>query len=82
MTKHTGQGEMGRMMQACMRKCRWCPLIPVLLGVVLFLLGYFLEAEVVQILWLFFSGLIVFFGLIALIIMNLMIGRNRHNNPE
>ena len=41
-------------MQACMKGCRWCPLVPVVLGIILFLLGYFQNAETVRVLWLVF----------------------------
>lgn len=58
------------MMQACMKKCRWCPLIPMTLGVILFLLGYFLQAEMVRVLWLVFSCIPIFMGAVALIMMN------------
>ena len=58
------------MMQACMNGCRWCPLIPLAIGIILFLLGYFLDAETVRILWLVFSCLPIVMGLVALIMMN------------
>lgn len=62
-------------MQACIKKCRWCPLIPVILGVVLFLLGYFLDAEIVRILWLVFSCLPILMGLMALVMMNIFFNK-------
>ena len=60
------------MMQACMKGCRWCPLIPLVIGVILFLLGYFLDAETVRSLWLVFSCFPIVMGLMALIMMNTM----------
>jgi len=66
------EGVMRDMMQACMKKCRWCPIIPLIFGVVLFLPGYFLNAETVRILWLVFSCIPIFMGLMALIMMNTM----------
>lgn len=60
------------MMQTCMKQCRWCPLIPVVLGILLFFVGYFLTAETVKILWLAFSCLPIIMGLSALIAMNVM----------
>lgn len=60
------------MMQACMKGCRWCPLIPLTFGVVLFLLGYFLDAETARILLLVFSCVPIVMGLMALIMMNTM----------
>ena len=61
------------MMRACMKGCRWCPLIPLVIGVVLFLLGYFLNADTVRILWLVFSCLPIVIGLVALVITNTML---------
>ena len=63
---------MKNMMQACMKGCRWCPLIPLILGVILFLLGYFLDAQTVKLLWLVFSCIPIVVGLLALTMMNTM----------
>lgn len=60
------------MMQACMKGCRWCPLIPLILGIILFLLGYFLDAQTVRLLWLVFSCFPIVMGLMALVMMNTM----------
>ena len=60
------------MMPACMKGCRWCTLIPLVIGAILFLLGYFLDAETVRILWLVFSCLLTVMGLMALIMMTTM----------
>lgn len=66
-------------MKKCMMHCKWCPLIPVVLGVVLFLLGYFLDAEIVRIVWLVLSGLVVLMGIGCFIMTSLMMkfGRKR-----
>ena len=61
---------MKNMMQACKKKCRWCPVIPIVFGVILFLLGYFLNAETVRILWLVFSCLPIVMGTMGLVMMN------------
>ncbi len=50
-------------------KCRWFPLIPVVLGVVLLLLGYYLDAEITRILWMVVAGLTVLLGTFGLIMM-------------
>lgn len=63
------------MMQACMKGCRWCPLISLIFGVILFLLGYFLEADTVRVLWLVFSCLPIVIGVVGLIMMNFMFKR-------
>lgn len=63
---------MGMMMNHCMRAFRWFPLIPLVLGTVLFLLGYFLSAEVVRILWLVFAAIPILMGLFGFIMMSAM----------
>lgn len=60
------------MMKECMKRCRWCPLMPVVFGSILFLLGYFLDAENVRILWLVFTGFMVLMGIFMLIMINTM----------
>lgn len=59
------------MMKECMKACQWCAVFPVTFGVVLFLLGYFLDAEVVRILWLVFSGFVVLMGVFMFIMVRL-----------
>lgn len=59
-------------MKECMNRCRWCPLIPITFGIISFLLGYFLDAEIVRILWLIFSGLAILMGLFCFIMMSVM----------
>lgn len=62
--------KMPGMMKACMKKCRWCPLIPITFGTILFLLGYYLDAEEVRLLWLIFTGFMVLMGIFMLIMIN------------
>jgi hypothetical protein len=62
--------NMGAMMKVCMKKCRWCPLMPMTFGAVLFLLGFYLDAEVVKLLWLIFTGFMVLMGTFMLIMIN------------
>ena len=54
-----------------MGKCRWLPLIPVVLGIVLLLLGYVLDAEVTRILWMTAAGLVILMGAFAFLMMSL-----------
>lgn len=42
--------------------CQWCAIFPVTFGAILFLLGYFLDAEVVRILWMILSGFMILMG--------------------
>ncbi|OEU62091.1 MAG: hypothetical protein BA870_05700 [Desulfuromonadales bacterium C00003094] len=62
-------GEMKEMMKSCLQKCRWCPLLPIILGTIAFLLGYFLDAEIIRIIWLILSGTMVVMGLLCLLMM-------------
>jgi len=57
---------MSGMMKVCMRRAKWMPLFPLTMGIVFFLIGYLLSADVVRILWLVFSGLIILMGGIGL----------------
>jgi hypothetical protein len=54
-----------------MGKCRWFPLIPVVLGIVLLLLGYVLDPEVTRILWMTAAGLVILIGALAFLMMSL-----------
>ena len=65
------------MMAECMKKCRWFPLIPVIFGIALLLLGYYLDAEVTRILWMIFAGMLILMGAFCLLMMSNMI-RSRH----
>lgn len=62
--------NMSEMMKTCMKKCRWCPLMPITFGTILFLLGYYLDAEEVRLLWLIFTGFMVLMGIFMLIMIN------------
>jgi len=70
MIEMTSEMNMMVMMKECMKGCRVCSFIPITFGVLAFLLGYFLDAEIVRILWLVFSGLIILFGIFILLMMN------------
>ncbi len=66
----TSETNMMEMMKECMKGCKVCSFIPITLCIIAFLLGYFLDAEIVRILWLVFSGLIALFGIFILLMMN------------
>ena len=68
------RGTMGMMIGHCMRAFRWLPLIPLCIGVVLFLLGYFLSAEAVRILWLVLAAIPVILGALGLFMTTSMNG--------
>lgn len=63
---------MKEMMQECMKKCRWCPLIPVTVGIIFLLLGYFLDAEIIRMLWIILSIIMILMGIICFTMMNIM----------
>jgi hypothetical protein len=54
----------------CMKGCRWFPLVPVVFGVILLLLGYYLDAEITRVLWMAVAGLTVLLGTFGLIMMS------------
>jgi len=61
-------------MQECMKRCRWCPLIPMILGTFFLLVGYYLDAKTVRVLWMVFSGLITLLGVFCFIMMSVIKG--------
>ncbi len=67
-----GSGEM--MPDRCkdMKGCRWFPAIPVILGTILFLLGYYLSPEITRILWMIVAGFVVLTGTFGLLMMSKM----------
>jgi len=65
---------MMEMTKESMKGCRVCSFIPITFGIIAFLLSYFLDAEIVRILWLVFSGLIALFGTFILLMMNTLVG--------
>ena len=67
------------MMEACATHCRWCPVIPIVIGLALFLLGFFLEAETIHILWFALTIVPVIMGSVALIFIN-TIAHNMHKS--
>ena len=50
------------------------PFVPVILGIVLLLLGYYLDAEVIRILWIVVAGLIILLGTFGLVMISRMKG--------
>ena len=71
------EGLAGVMETCCqgMKSCRWFPLFPAIAGVILFLLGYFLDANVVRLLWLVVSGAIVLMGVVGTMMVSMMLRR-------
>ena len=74
--QHVENNSPGNMMSEMMRHCttnmRWMPLFPLSIGVALFLLGYFLEPEIVRVLFLIMAAIPIIMGIFGLIIMNRM----------
>ena len=67
----SGTDDCSSMMAECMKKCRWFPLIPVIFGIVLLLLGYFLDADITRILWMIAAGLLVLLGTCGFLMISL-----------
>lgn len=70
-----GTEGMKTMMSKCykgMRVFRWFPLMPVILGIIIFLTGFLLDAETVRMLWLIISGLLVLLGFLGFILIGSM----------
>lgn len=69
----SGSDGSGSMMSGCMKMCRWFPLLPVILGILFLLLGYYLDAEVTRILWMVAAGFLILMGMFCLLMMCKMI---------
>ncbi|MHC4442513.1 MAG: hypothetical protein ACYTBZ_20345 [Planctomycetota bacterium] len=63
----SGAADCRSMIKACMKKCRWCPVIPIILGILFLLLGYNLDAQITRTLWMVISGFIILMGIFGLI---------------
>ena len=71
--EHKSPGNMmSEMMHQCASVSRWMPLFPITIGVTLFLLGYYLEAESVRLIFLTFAAVPVIMGIFGFIMMNSM----------
>ena len=68
----SGPGDSRSMMAGCMKMCRWFPLVPVILGIILFVLGYYLDASIIRVLWMLFAGFVAVMGTFGLILMGRM----------
>ncbi|MHC4088331.1 MAG: hypothetical protein ACYSWZ_11540 [Planctomycetota bacterium] len=67
----TGEGvDCRSMMGECMKGCRWFPLIPVVFGILLLLLGFYLNAEITRILWMMVAGFVILMGTFGLLMMS------------
>ncbi|MHC4435148.1 MAG: hypothetical protein ACYTBS_25215 [Planctomycetota bacterium] len=60
------------MMDRCVTMCRWFPLLPLILGIALLLLGYYLDASITRILWMFVAGFVALMGTFGLILAGRM----------
>jgi len=67
------RGDSGSTMARCMKMCRWFPLLPVIIGIVFLLLGYYLDAEITRVLWMAGAGLLILMGTFCLLMMSKMI---------
>ena len=65
-------GDFSSMMGRCMTICRWFPLVPMIFGITFLLLGYYLDASITRVLWMFFAGCITLLGTFGLILAGSM----------
>jgi hypothetical protein len=70
------------MMAMCMKACRWLPLIPVTIGVLFLLLGFYFDAEVTRGLWMIFGASLTSMGILGLIMAGMMRNMCRGTRPE
>jgi hypothetical protein len=62
-------GDCRSMMTECMRRCRWFLLIPLVIGILLLLLCYVLDAEVTRIIWIAVAGFMIFMGILGFLMI-------------
>ena len=67
-----GDDNCRSMMNKCMKGCRWFPFIPVAIGITLLMLGYFLNPEIIRILWMLAAGFVILMGIFGLVMMSKM----------
>ncbi|MHC4242407.1 MAG: hypothetical protein ACYSU4_08390 [Planctomycetota bacterium] len=67
-------GDCGSKMAECMKRCKWFPLMPVIFGVALLLMGYYLDAEITRILWMIAAGFVILMGTFGLAMISRMKG--------
>ena len=60
----------------CIKKCKVCPFAFLVFTVIVFSVGYFLDAQVVRILWLIFASLGIIMGVGCLIMTKLLSKRS------
>jgi putative exporter of polyketide antibiotics len=60
------------MMNKCMKGCRWFPFVPVVFGIAFLVLGYFLNPEIIRILWMIAAGFVILMGILGLLMMSKM----------
>ena len=70
--KSMSETGLSSMMDRCMTICRWFPLIPVIFGITFLLLGYYLDASITRVLWMFVAGFITLLGTLGLILAGSM----------
>ena len=65
----TDEGMMKGMVKDCCKRCKWCPLFPIVFGIIFLLLGYYLSAEVVRVLWMVLALFWVAMGVCCFMMM-------------
>ena len=70
-------GDGSSMMAECMNRCKWFPLMAVIFGIALFLLGYYLDAEITRILWMIAAGFLILMGTFCLLMMSKVVRLRR-----
>ena len=60
------------MMSKCMRTLRWLPLVPLTIGIVLLVLGYYFAADTTRVLWMSLAGLVIFVGVVGMMLAGRM----------
>ena len=68
----SGTFDCSSMMGKCAAMCRWLPLVPVILGTALLLVGYYLDASITRVLWMSAAGFVALMGVAGQILAGRM----------
>ena len=69
-------------MMKCMKGAKWFLLIPGVLIILAFLLGYILDPAAVRILWLIITGVLTILGTTFYILMNIWVNKLHRNSAH
>ena len=80
--QNEGKNFRNQGMMKCMKGAKWFLLIPGVIIILAFLLGYILDPAAVKILWLIITGTLIILGTIFYILMNIWVNKLQRNSAH